>query len=100
MSLWGRLFGHRRHPSAGPQAQERPDPDRIAVLEDELLGITPEPGTRAARAVALAKPVDQTACPHDDVIEVVEMGQVRATGICEHCGARMVATDTGDWQLP
>lgn len=98
MSLWDRLF--RWHQEAEQPPQPRPDPDRIAILENELLGIAPEPGTRAARAVALAKPVDQEVCPHDDVIETAELGQVRATGICGACGAAMVATDEGDWQRP
>lgn len=76
------------------------DPDRIAVLEHDLLGIHPEPGTPAARAVALAKPIDQTACPHDDVIKTTGMGQARPTGLCGHCGAGMVADDAGEWQRP
>lgn len=98
MIFWERLLGKRRAVEQPPRP--RPDPDRIAVLENELLGIAPEPGTRAARAVALAKPVDQEACPHDDVIETTELGQARATGICGPCGAAMVATDSGDWERP
>jgi hypothetical protein len=90
-------FWRKRKPEPQP-TRNRPDPDRIAVLEHELLDITPEPGTRAARAVALAKPVDQDACPHDDVIDVTQMGQARPAGMCERCGAGMVCTDTGDWE--
>jgi hypothetical protein len=97
MSLLGRLFGPRRSPQ--PPAA-RPDPDRIAVLEHDLLNIQPEPGTPAARAVALSKPVDQAACPHDDVIDVTAMGQARAVGLCGRCGASMVADDAGDWERP
>lgn len=92
-----RLF-RRNRPSLPPD--EPPDPDRIAVLEHDLLGILPEPGTRAARAVAMAKPVDQDTCSHDDVIEVTEMGQVRSTGLCGRCGADMVENDEGDWERP
>lgn len=98
MSLWGRILGPR--PGAEQPPNPRPDLDRIAVLEHELLDIAPEPGTRAARAIALAKPVDQAACPHDAVIETAELGQARATGICGRCGADMVATDEGDWARP
>ena len=76
---------------------ERPDPNRIAVLEHELLGITPEPGTPAAHAVARSRPVDKDSCPHDYIIEVTELGQARRTGLCEACGAWMVATDEGGW---
>jgi hypothetical protein len=100
MNLWGRLFGNGQRRSSEQHAQEHPDPDRIAVLEHELLGITPEPGTRAARAVALATPVDQEACPHDDIIDISEMGTTRRTGLCGPCGASMVANDEGDWERP
>lgn len=95
-------FGHlfRRHRARQPHLEERLSPDRIAVLEHELLGVTPEPGTPAARAVALAKPVDQNACPHEDVIETTELGQARVTGLCGRCGAGMVADDAGDWERP
>jgi hypothetical protein len=97
VSLFSRLFDRRR-----PQAPEhpRPDPNRIAVLEHDLLGIQPEPGTPAARAVALSKPVDQAACPHEDVIETTGLGQARPTGLCGHCGAGMVANDAGKWERP
>ncbi|MET8571851.1 hypothetical protein [Streptomyces sp. NPDC004783] len=97
MNLFSRLFTPRRRPE---QPRERPDPNRIAVLEHDLLGIQPEPGTPAARAVALANPVDQVACPHENVIETTELGQARATGLCGRCGAGMVADDTGAWYRP
>ncbi|MEU5742017.1 hypothetical protein ABZ784_29000 [Streptomyces tendae] len=91
-------FKRRRSDEQPPTL--RPDPDRIAVLEHDLFGIQPKPGTPAARAVALAKPVDQEVCPHEDVVEVTELGQARATGLCKRCGAGMVADDNGDWQRP
>lgn len=102
MGLVIRLWNKATRRSA-PVAQApipRPDPDRIAVLEHELLDITPEPGTPAARAVALSKPVDKETCPHEDVIDITELGQARHTGLCQHCGADMVETDTGEWQRP
>lgn len=99
MTLLKRLLRSWKRPPQ-PEPVPRSDPDRIAVLEHDLLGIQPEPGTPAARAVALAKPVYQTACPHDDVIETTELGQARPTGMCGRCGAVMVATDTGEWELP
>jgi hypothetical protein len=98
VNLLNLLFGRRCTPR--PPREGRPDPDRIAVLEHDLLGIQPEPGTPAARAVALVKPIDQDTCPHDDVIEVTGLGQARPTGLCGRCGAGMVATDIGEWQRP
>jgi hypothetical protein len=83
-----------------PRPTPRPDLTRIAVLEHDLLGIEPDPGTPAAHAVALAKPVDQDACPHEDVIDVTLLGQARSTGMCQRCGADMVESDEGDWERP
>ncbi|MFJ6069101.1 hypothetical protein ACIQHU_39430 [Streptomyces tendae] len=98
---WGAWMMHRQDELDRLRpALPRADPNRIAVLERDLFGIQPEPGTPAARAVALAKPVDPAQCPHEDVVEVTELGQARATGLCERCGAGMVADDNGDWQRP
>ncbi|MFF7476624.1 hypothetical protein [Streptomyces sp. NPDC008092] len=98
LSLWRKLL-RQRPPEPEPPAP-RADADRIAVLEHDLLGVIPEPGTRAARAVALSKPVDQNACPHDEVIETPEFGQPRMLGICRHCGAGMVQNDQREWERP
>jgi hypothetical protein len=99
-TMWRHWRWPWRRPPVHPTPPRRSNPDRIAVLEHELLDITPEPGTRAAHAVALAKPVDQDACPHDDVIDVSEMGTTRRMGLCGPCGASMVATDEGDGERP
>lgn len=94
MPFWKRC--RPTQPSPAPVA----DPVRIAVLEHDLLGIEPKPGTPAAYAVALAKPVDPTTCPHEDVIDVTEVGQARATGMCQCCGGSLVEGDEGDWERP
>lgn len=91
------LWGRREQPEPAEPAP-RPNRARIAVLEHQLLGITPEPGTSEAMAVAQATPIDQTKCPHDDVIDVTEMGNARPQGMCERCGASMVADDDGPWR--
>lgn len=89
----------------------RADPLRIAVLEHDLLGVQPEPGTAAAFAVNLAasgrrlrevmaKPVDPETCPHEDVVETTMVSQARRVGICCRCGADMVEDDAGDWVRP
>lgn len=81
-------------------AVEHPNPDRIAVLEHDLLGIRPEPGTRQACAVALAKPADPAKCPHDHIIDVTRIQHTRPIGMCERCGADMVQNDDGTWEQP
>jgi hypothetical protein len=99
----------RRKPDAA--SSPRADPLRIAVLEHDLLGVQPEPGTAAAFAVnlaasgkrlreAMAKPVDPDACPHEDVAETTMLSQTRRAGICCKCGAEMVEDDAGDWVRP
>ncbi|WP_448334027.1 hypothetical protein [Streptomyces sp. DSM 41534] len=89
-----------RRQKRAPAEPERADQDRIAVLEHDLLGVQPEPGTPAARAVALAKPVDPAQCPHDDVIDITEIQHTRPVGMCERCGADMIQNDDGDWERP
>lgn len=88
----------RRTPA--PTAPPRPDLIRTALLEHELLGIEPEPGTPAAHAVALAKPVDVETCPHEDAIETTELGNARPQGMCTRCGTALVADDDGGWEAP
>jgi hypothetical protein len=95
-------------PDCGPFPFPRPDPARIALLEYTELGIRPTPGTAAAAVVgmhllgqrirqAAAMPVDQAACPHQDIVETTEVGQARETGLCTRCGAHAVQGDDGAW---
>lgn len=90
-------FFKRRQPTP---VVERSDPDRIAVLEHELLDIDPELGTPQALAVALARFVDPDLCPHANAIETSGLGQARPCGICDRCGVDLVATDDGNWERP
>lgn len=98
-------------PGCGPFPFPRPDQARIALLEYTELGIRPTPGTVAAAVVsahlagerlrkAMAVPVDQAACPHDDVVETTEIGQARETGLCTRCGAHAVQDDASEWEFP
>ncbi|MFF9787132.1 hypothetical protein [Streptomyces nigrescens] len=91
------LWGHREQPE--PEPTPPPDRTRIAVLEHQLLGVTPQPGTPEAMAVAQATPVDQAKCPHDRVIETTELGSQRDEGMCERCGVWLVADDDGTWAV-
>lgn len=55
---------------------------------------------RLARLADLLDTVDQKACLHEDVIDVTGQGQARPTGLCDTCGAGMVADDDGEWIRP
>lgn len=92
MPLW-----YRRHRSLSTRPLDHTDTSHGAVLEHDLLGIEPEPGTPGAHAVALARPVDQDTCPHEDVTDVVALGQTPSTGMCAGCGTDVVESDEGLW---
>lgn len=94
-----------------PVVLPRPDYGRIAVLEYDLLGIEPEPGTAAATAVgarlasrrlreAMARPVDRAACPHSNVVDTTRLNDTRSRGMCTRCGAPAVQGDDGSWTFP
>ncbi|MFI5658821.1 hypothetical protein [Streptomyces sp. NPDC051684] len=98
MPLWYRR--HRRPHTPDTQQVEHPDLHHTAVLEHDILGIEPEPGTPAAYAAALSLPLDNDACPHEDVMDVVLLGQGRSTGMCAGCDIDIVETDEGLWDRP
>ncbi|MYR55541.1 hypothetical protein GTY54_04525 [Streptomyces sp. SID625] len=52
LSVWNRIAHDWRGPT---RAARRPDYARIALLEHELLGVEPTPGTAAAAAVNLQR---------------------------------------------
>ncbi|EYT83993.1 hypothetical protein CF54_04075 [Streptomyces sp. Tu 6176] len=49
LTAWNWIAHHRRP----TRAAHRPDHTRIALLEHELFGIAPEPGTTAAAVIGL-----------------------------------------------
>lgn len=76
----------------------RPDYGRIAVLESELLGIEPEPGTAAAAVVGFRQALGEARaylwlasefrmCDHERTEEVATLGGGRWL-LCRDCGAR------------
>ncbi|MFJ2780206.1 hypothetical protein [Kitasatospora sp. NPDC087315] len=79
----------RRYPAAPPA--ERSNPVRIAVLEHDLLGIEPAPGSAAALAVALRR---TGTCVEHRPVETTELRSPCPTAICAGCGTNM--TDTPD----
>lgn len=101
----------RRGRGRGVPERARADHMRIAVLEHDLLGIQPTPGTVAAAAVnlrnaarfmqaAMAHPVDPARCPHEEVVETTQVGDARSRGLCTRCGVDAVEDDDGAWTFP
>ncbi|MGA5604016.1 hypothetical protein ACPCUF_23770 [Streptomyces griseoincarnatus] len=87
-------FWPRRRPPAAPEP-ERANPTRIAVLEHDLLGIPPEPGSAAALVVALRR---TGTCVEHEPVETTTFGEARLTGLCTRCGAAMVEEE-GEWRV-
>lgn len=83
----------RRKPDQPPPAKA--NTTRIAVLEHDLLGIAPEPGTAAALAIALRR---TGTCLKHQPVEVTALADRRKNAICTGCGAAMVETE-GGWAL-
>jgi hypothetical protein len=86
----------RRRPAHTPDAAPPPkaNPVRIAVLEHELLGIEPEPGTAAALAIALCR---TAVCLTHDPIDTTCLSDPRRNGVCRGCSRPMVEGDDGKW---
>ena len=85
-----------RHRQAAPTP--RPDRTAIAVLEHDLLGIPPEPGSAVALAVALRKAFG-VGCEHRDVADITGVGDPRPVGLCTICGKRMVQDEREEWTV-
>jgi len=81
---------------AEPQpAPPRPNYTAIAVLEHDLLGIQPEPGTVAAVTIALRKAVAN--CTAHQPVETTMLGQPGRVGMCTRCGCSMTQGGEGEW---
>jgi hypothetical protein len=79
-----------------PAPQQRSNPVRIAVLEHDLLGIAPQPGTMAAMVIALRQ---VGTCLQHLPIETTALGDPRPVGLCQRCGNRMVQDEQGQWGI-
>lgn len=88
MKLWP-----RRRPAPAP-ARPRANPTRIAVLEHDLLGIPPQPGTAAALAIALRR---TGTCLEHDAADVTGFGDARPSAVCVRCGVHLVQGEGGGW---
>ncbi|MEO3978785.1 hypothetical protein [Streptomyces sp. CAU 1734] len=71
-----------------------PDHTRIAVLEHDLLGITPPDGSAAALTIALRA---TGTCLAHDPIATTTLRDPAPTAVCARCGQCMVYRD-GTWQ--
>lgn len=85
-------FWPRRHPPA--PAPVRANPTRIAVLEHDLLGIPPQPGTAAALIIAMRR---IGTCTEHAPVETTGLDDARPTALCTRCGVAMVLED-GEWR--
>jgi len=80
---------------AEPQpASPRPNYTAIAVLEHDLLGIQPEPGTAAAVTIALRRAVAN--CTAHQPVDVTTPGQL-PIALCRRCGCSMMQDGEGEW---
>lgn len=73
----------------------RPNSVRIAVLEHDLLGVHPRPGTAAALAVGLRGA--GTCLTHQPVADT-ETVELVSSGVCARCGRALILADSGDWE--
>ncbi|MEU9921896.1 hypothetical protein AB0H51_11465 [Streptomyces griseoluteus] len=88
MKLWP-----RRRPAPAPP---RANPTTIAVLEHDLLGIPPQPGTAAAAVIALRR---VGTCLTHQPVDTTTMNSPQPVGVCGRCGAAMVLGDDGGWTV-
>ncbi|WP_330339394.1 hypothetical protein [Streptomyces sp. NBC_00557] len=70
----------------------RPNPTHIAVLEHDLLGISPEPGTAAAAILLLRR---AGSCFEH---QPMHSATPEPTGRCARCGAPMRMGPNGTWR--
>jgi hypothetical protein len=79
-----------------PDPAPRANPIRIAVLEHDLFGVQPEPGSAAALQIALRR---TGTCVTHRPVETTEFGDPRAVGMCLGCGRSMLQQDDGRWVI-
>lgn len=73
----------------------RPSPVRIAVLEHDLFGVQPKPGTAAALAVGIRA---GGQCWQHKPAATLTPGPI-AEGVCTQCGRPMRLDGEGHWAL-
>ncbi|MFD8805597.1 hypothetical protein [Streptomyces sp. NPDC059597] len=89
MNLWP-----RRRRRTAPRA----DPTTIAILEHDLFGIPPKPGTLAAAVIALRVLRHAGDClTHEPDMTTVDT--LQQVGRCARCGATVVLGNDGEWTV-
>lgn len=73
----------------------RPNQARIAVLEHDLLGVRPLPGTAAALTVSLRSA--GMCLTHQPIADTNVVGPV-SSGVCARCGRPMALGESGNWE--
>jgi hypothetical protein len=80
-----------------PAPARRPNPTSIAILEHDLFGIAPRPGSAAAVVIALRA---VGTCLQHDPADVGALGELPGTRIlCCRCGAYLLPDDQGGWRV-
>ncbi|MEU6535526.1 hypothetical protein [Streptomyces sp. NPDC047000] len=75
-------------------ARPRANQTTIGVLEHNLLGIPPEPGTAAALVVAFRR---AGTCLTHRPLDVTTASDAQRIARCASCGNRMHLGDAGEW---
>lgn len=75
----------------------RAGPARIAVLEYDLFGITPAPGSLAAAVVALRQV--GTCLRHEPVDIITWSDAPSGRHLCTRCGNHLGEGDDGSWSI-
>lgn len=88
------MLFRRKRPTLPPTP--RANQTAIAVMEHDLLGIKPEPGTAAALAIGLRR---TGTCLQHQPIDTTAINDPRHNGLCTRCGQHMIRDDHGNWRL-
>ncbi|MEU9400574.1 hypothetical protein [Streptomyces sp. NPDC048242] len=89
----------RRWPRRRPRTLPPPraNATTIAVLEHELFGIPPKPGTVAAVVIALRH---AGTCATHQPVDMATMDAPQPVARCARCGATLALRDDGEWTVP
>lgn len=93
LPIWNRIAHDWRRPKPAPIS---PNYTATAVLEHDLLGVQPQPGTAAALAVGVRS---AGHCLNHRPIATVTSGAPISSGTWAGCGRGMTLNDNGIWEI-